>query len=540
MSVQVLLQDKINKIMADTPELKLSGKNEFEIAVAQILNLKFFTGLDFEDLLDGIIGNGGDEGIDLCYLFVNDLMISEFDETTINKSSSIRLEIGQAKKVNGFSTTGFDKFCQGVLEIFTLKSQDFKVIGANEDLIKRANLIRDVFRDANTKGATFSLRLHYATIGETDDLPPKIKFYQDKLKEDLKWASFKEINYELWGAQELNEIALKKDDIIDIEFTDLPLDLSESESTIKGFAGFVQGGKFIESLLDENKRLRDELTEGNIRFFYGEDDDVNSEIIKTASGDKAENFWAMNNGISIIAERISPKSKNIKIIQNPQIVNGCQTTHCLYETYKKAGNKINPKLKLFVKIIETIDPDIQQNIISATNSQIPVAIASLKANDDIQKNIQQYLEKYHIYYERRAMFYKRKGKTGLSVFSMMKMAQIMHTVFSKEAIRAVNHTKDLFRDKDLYSRIFTNSADLDSYVFASKLYQKIGGIKNSDLRTNKYSPEIKELKSKSLFCLLHISSSLLLKTIDKIDIAQPIKHKGISKIYGMRNIFHLS
>lgn len=530
MSVQVLLEDKIKKIMEDNPESKKSGKDEFEVAVAHILNIRYLTGLDFDDLLEGIIGNGGDEGIDMCYLFINDFLVKEFDETQIGKSSTIRLEIIQAKRENGFSTNGFDLQCQGVVEIFTLKSKEFKAIGANKDLIKKAQLIRDVFRNAMVKGAEFKLRVHYATKGDTEKIASKISFHQNKLCTDLKWA-FKEIDFEFFGAQELNELALKKEEKINIEFTETPIDLSEKRSNVKGFAGFVTGQSLIKSLTDKNNRFKEELTEGNVRFFLGEDIGINMSIIQTALSADADKFWAMNNGITIIGDRVSPLDKITKVIENPQIVNGCQTTHCLYEAFKKGGYALDSNLKIFVKLVETDDPDLQQDIISATNSQNKVATASLKANDDIQKNIEEHLRKHNIFYERRKNFYKRKGKSGLSVLSLEKMAQVMHTVFRKEAIRAVNHTKDLFssEDEDLYSKIFNKSADLDAYLFASRLYQKLWSLKNSDLRTNDYDQETKELKSKSLFCLLHIISSLLFNRVDKIDITQPVRHNIFSK-----------
>ena len=105
----------------------------------------------------------------------------------------------------------------------------------------------------------------------------------------------------------------------------------------------------------------------------------------------------------------------------------------------------------------------------------------------------------------------------------------MHTIFRKEAIIAVNHTKDLFENPDLYKKIFNITADYNAYRFACKLYQKIWRLKSSDLRTNKYDPETKELRSKSLFCLLHISSSILFKTTDKIDIAETKLQRGVKR-----------
>ncbi len=527
MSIQILLKDRISIIIKNNPDFKKSGKNIFEIVVASILNLKYLAGLDFDDLLDGVVGQGGDEGIDACYLFINEELVKEYRQLNLNKASSVRLEIIQAKETEGFSTNSFGSLCDGIEELFTLDTKKFKYIGANQDLVKKADLIKRIFREAKQKGASFKLRIHFATCGDKNKISSKIKHRQKNLAKVLSWVG--DISFEFWGAQELFDLSTKTEERLTLEFIDQPLDLSEKGSQLRGYAGFMRGETLLESLLDENKRFKDELTEGNVRFFLGEDTSINSAIIETVSSAKADNFWAMNNGITIIGDEIRPGEKYEIVLDNPQIVNGCQTLHCLYDVYKENVNKFPGKLKIFVKAIQISNADIQEDIIQATNLQNKVATASFKANDTIQKNIEKSLLKQNIFYERRKNFYKRKGKTGLQVVSLEKMAQIMHSIFRKEAIIAVNQTKDLFQESDLYKKIFNIAADYDAYLFAVLLYQCIWSLKNSDLRNNGYEAEEKELRSKSLFCLLHIASSLIFRYSDKIDIAQPKKKNLFSK-----------
>lgn len=527
MSIQILLKDRISIIIKNNPDFKKSGKNIFEIVVASILNLKYLAGLDFDDLLDGIVGQGGDEGVDACYLFINEELVKEYKQPNLNKASSVRLEIIQAKQTEGFSTNSFGSLCDGIEELFTLDIKKFKHIGANQDLVKKADLIKRVFREAKQKGASFKLRIHFATCGDKNKIPSKIKHRQENLAKVLSWVG--DISFEFWGAQELFDLSTKTEERLTLEFIDQPLDLSEKGSQLRGYAGFMRGKTLLEALLDQNKRFKDELTEGNVRFFLGEDTSINSAIIETASSTKAENFWAMNNGITIIGDEIRPGGKYEIVLDNPQIVNGCQTLHCLYDVYKQNIDKFPEKLKIFVKAIQISNADIQEDIIQATNLQNKVATASFKANDTIQKNIEKSLLKQNIFYERRKNFYKRKGKTGLQVVSLEKMAQIMHSIFRKEAIIAVNHTKDLFQESDLYKKIFNIDADYDAYLFAVLLYQRMWSLKNADLRNNGYEAEEKELRSKSLFCLLHIASSLIFRHSDKVEIAQPKKKNLFSK-----------
>lgn len=108
MSLKILVDDHIDQLFIDNPELKTVNKNEFEIAVASFANLKYLNGLELEDLIDGMLGEGGDEGIDLCYVFCNGVLVTS-EELALNKESHVRVKFFQVKKENSFSTDGFRK-----------------------------------------------------------------------------------------------------------------------------------------------------------------------------------------------------------------------------------------------------------------------------------------------------------------------------------------------------------------------------------------------------------------------------------------------
>lgn len=510
MSVKILVDDQIDKLFKDNPELASVKKNKFEIAVASFANLKFLNGIEFDDLIDGIMGEGGDEGIDLCYLFCNGTLIKD-EQHPITKDSTIKLKFFQVKKEDGFSTDGFRKLKEGIDEIFNLELDldKLQVIGANQDIREMADLIRKIFRKARLDRAKFSCEVYYVTAAAELNISEKIRHLEGELAINSLSIPFE---FVYWGAQNLLDLTSKTDEQIEIKFDSQPLNISEKEIDTTGFAGFVNGNELLGSLIDKDGNFKSHLTEGNVRFFLGEDKKINSSIIDTALDEqKASNFWAMNNGLTIIGDSIAPLDSKGYSITNPQIVNGCQTIHCLYFAYIQDGNNKLPKtLKVFVKLVKTENLDIQTDIISATNSQNPVKSASLKANDNIQRNIEKHLFDAGIFYERRDNFYKRQGYTGNKVIGLIKMAQIMHTVVNKEAIVAVNDTTTLFDSEAKYNSIFNDKADFELYKFSTVLYQKIWTIKNSDIRTNDYPSEQRDLISKGGFIFLHIMSSLLL------------------------------
>jgi hypothetical protein len=530
MSIKILLEDQIEKLFVDNPELNSINKNKFEIAVASFANLRFLNGLEFDDLIDGIMGDGGDEGIDLSYVFCNGTLVKD-ENHPLTSDSIIKVKFFQIKKEEGFSVEGFRKLKEGIEEIFDLDIdlEKLQKIGANKEIIEMADLIRKFLRRSRLEKAKFTCEVYYVTICAEINIPQKIRHLEDELRANALLIPYE---FDYWGAQDLLDLTRKYDEQIEIRFDSQPLNISEKTIEATGFAGFVTGNDLLKPLIDNDGNFKSHLTEGNIRYFLGEDKKINSSIIDSAlNSAKSANFWAMNNGLTIIGDSIEPLDAKGYSITNPQIVNGCQTIHCLYVAYCKDGkNTLADTLKVFVKIVKTLNPETQTDIISATNSQNPVKSASLKANDNIQRNIETHLKQAGIYYERRENFYKRQGITGNKVVGLIKMAQIIHTVVNKESVIAVNDTMTLFDTEAKYNSIFSDTADFDLYKFSVILYQKIWTLKNSDIRTNDYDSAQRDLISKGGFIFLHLMSSLMFSFAEFKDGSTIISRKLIGQL----------
>ena len=185
MSLKRLVQDQIDNLFKLSPELEESDKDKFEIAVCHFANLKYLNGIDSDELMEGILGSGGDEGIDMCYLFCNsDLVKDELHPITTD--STVKVKFFQAKREDGFSTTGYQKLKEGIEEIFNLDLplDQLSIIGANEWLVDKADLIRKIFRTAQTKRAKFTCEVYFVTESPDLNISEKIKFYEKALKEN--------------------------------------------------------------------------------------------------------------------------------------------------------------------------------------------------------------------------------------------------------------------------------------------------------------------------------------------------------------------
>ncbi len=526
MSLRVLVDDQISKLFRDNPELNGIDKNKFEIAVAAFANLKHLNGIDLDDLISGIMGNGGDEGIDHCYIFSNGVIVNDEDHP-INKESHVKVKFIQAKKEGSFSTDGFRKTAEGIKEIFDLELElkDLAKIGANKEFQEKAGLIRKIYRKSALERAKFSCEVLYVTVAPSGvSVSDKIRHIADDLQNNELGVPF---TFHFLGAQDLLSLTDREDETVEVNFVSQPLEIKERDIETSGYSGFVRGNDLVKCLSLENGEFKTHLTEGNVRYFLGEDTTINSSIIESAKDEnKSEIFWALNNGLTIIGESITPLGGNQYSVQNPQIVNGCQTIHCLYDAYSDEG-RLPDHLKVFVKIVDTQDIDIQTDIISATNSQNPVKAASLKANDRIQRNIEQHLFKFDIFYERRENFYKRQGYTGNRVIGLMKMAQIMNTMLNRESIISLNDIGTVFNNVHKYNSLFSDAADFDLYAFCVTLFQRTWSLKNSDLRTNEYSALEKSLISKSGWPILSVMGCFIMSEskITKDGVTEPVLGK---------------
>ena len=94
----------------------------------------------------------------------------------------------------------------------------------------------------------------------------------------------------------------------------------------KDFVALVNLTHYYSFITDENGSLRKYIFESNVRDYQGHNN-VNNEIHNTLSEDTTEDFWWLNNGVTILASDISQTTPRQLLITNPEIVNGLQTSN---------------------------------------------------------------------------------------------------------------------------------------------------------------------------------------------------------------------
>ncbi|MDO9608646.1 MAG: AIPR family protein [Brevundimonas sp.] len=242
----------------------------------------------------------------------------------------------------------------------------------------------------------------------------------------------------------------------------------------QGYVLTVKAKDFIEQILsDANGRLRQRIFEENVRDFIGLDGEINSEISETLRDvDKQKRFGVLNNGITIISPDVRVSSLEI-YLRDFQIVNGCQTSNVLFENRAS----VTDDTTLMLKIVETSDANVVDDIVRSTNRQAKVEEDQFLATLDSVKALERYFdargqdEEYRLYFERRKnQFASHDNVKAIRVFDIKEIARCAGAMFLDKPDVASRYPNRL--TGELKNVVFDRSYAEDIYhVAAYTLYR---------------------------------------------------------------------
>jgi hypothetical protein len=161
----------------------------------------------------------------------------------------------------------------------------------------------------------------------------------------------------------------------------------------------------MKILTDDRGLLRTGLFNSNPRDWQGFND-VNQEIQATLKTDAKKRFVLMNNGVTILAREVRQTASKF-LIKDYQIVNGCQTSHLLFEETETKDDSI----MIPVRLISTTDEEVIKSVIKATNRQTEVPDDQFFALEEFPKQLEDFFQVFSqnqkLYYERRSRQYSR-------------------------------------------------------------------------------------------------------------------------------------
>lgn len=187
----------------------------------------------------------------------------------------------------------------------------------------------------------------------------------------------------------------------------------------------------------------DRLFDRNIRLFLGaRKGGVNAGIRDTIGSAKDRlNFWAYNNGVTFVCDHYELKDDDLTLT-NFSIVNGCQTTVTIANSPATAVKDFAVLVRFIASPESAID-----HIIRYTNSQTPIRLWDLSAQDKRQKRLKKELAALpqpYLYVLRKGetrqlptaerQKYKRRGKGAMCAIPHDRNAQYLAAFRSLPAV----------------------------------------------------------------------------------------------------------
>jgi len=271
----------------------------------------------------------------------------------------------------------------------------------------------------------------------------------------------------------------------------------------QSYLALVNAKDFIDSILfDEDKNIKNNIFEENIRAYLGEEVYVNSNIKKSLEEEKSQKiFSVLNNGITIISPDLafSPSDKTIDLT-NYQIINGCQTSNVLFEN----RDIINDDTKIIVKFISTTHEETITKIISSTNNQSNIDNNAFLGLKEKTRMVQRYFEttnntvgdENRVYFERRQNEYSQSDYQKSRIFDLRTVVQAYNAMILEEPFNSSRYVKKIFESNEL----FKDDDEESLYYICSLALYKIHVAINS--KKLKYS----NLKWHVLFIMKYVAT----------------------------------
>lgn len=463
-----IVNSYFNKFLKDQ---NLSDKNEsknFEKFINYIClaakNINNF------NLVPSCVGDCNDLGIDGIAISINNKFIwsiGDLDEI-IDKGIEFSVEFFfiQSKMSESFECKSIASFGNGVVNMFKHKNELKKIM--NLAILEKYNMIKKII-DNYEYIKSKKCVLYYVTLGkykEDDNLiltKSDIKdsilnldMFEDKdIEIHIEDREFIRKQYELTRFN--NTATFELNSKIEIPYTEK---IDEAYLTIMSIK------QYLEIVTDRDGELKKGIFHENVRDFMGiEDNEVNSEIVKTLFSDDREKFGFLNNGVTIVGKSLS-KCYGKYTIRNFNIVNGCQTTHVL----QKNSNRITDTMWISVKIVITQDSDTIDNITKGTNNQTVVGKYQFLSRTEYQKGLESFYNTYNkytkLYYERRMGQYRgNREAESIKIVNLENQIRCFASVFLKEPHTASRNigklytevNKKLFAENHRYILYYTSA-----------------------------------------------------------------------------------
>lgn len=446
-----IIDQRLNKICEQIKdqakeELGITDEPRLKSLSFVFLTVKTMLDLSDEEAFDCLTEGSGDFGVDAIH------MSEECDQEI-----TITLFQGKYKQnLEGDSHFPEDGIAKLIRAIWALFDPAAPLHFLNERLLTKVEEIRSLIRD----GYIPQIR----AIACNNGLP-----WNEATEEEIKRAGlgdqavFEHVNHDrlitiLQAAKPVHDT---------LQFT--------GKAIVEdfNFSRVLVGRMAVYEIYSLIERHGERLLEQNIRRYLGlQGNRVNEAIRDTLLHEDRGNFYFYNNGITLTCDKFlynAFQSGDFPVkVENLQIINGGQTCMTIYKTIMQMFSESYPQdAYVLVRLYQlpSENEDLVRQITYATNSQNPVDLRDLKANDVIQRQLEMDIEQLGYSYRRKRSDISSKPTDITSGAA----AEAILAVWRKKPHQAKFLAREHFGK--LYDLIFKDDINGAQTIIASLLYR---------------------------------------------------------------------
>lgn len=394
--------------------------------------------------------DSGTVGIDVAVLEINGQIVRDSSDVADVAHAANKIEVAlhflqakQSHKIDSAQILGFGEAVQAFLN-----NEGF---GKYPQLDQLAEAFRYIFDNYATKlKASPTVFAYFVTTAPTSSVTDQVVQARARsIEKQISELGFLgKVAIAVWGAEELHQAWSKKNNANTVEILlEKQINLPKMPGVDQAILGIVSIAELLKLVQTEDGSLDERIFYDNVRGFKGSANPVNRQMLNTMRSDERDLLPVLNNGVTVVAGAYAPKPGDAVAISDYQVVNGCQTTHCLYLAKEDLGDHIDSTY-VPLRIVVTADDEVATKIIRATNSQTAVQENDLVALSNFQKQLEDFYQidthDVKLTYERRSGQYYNKEVIKTRVLTISDQMRAISAVALRTPHTAARYANRLY------------------------------------------------------------------------------------------------
>lgn len=427
-------------------ELRITDEGRLKSLAFVYLCVKTILDLDGDDVFDCLTEGGGDFGVDAIHIS------EEYD-------GEFTVSLFQAKYKNNlegnsnFPEEGIKSLINAINYLFNPAA---KLEHINQRLLVKVEEARSLIRD----GYIPQVRTIACNNGRKWNLSAQEAIDRAEFGDQVTWEY---VNHE--RLVKILQASKPVKDTLQLSGKAIVEDME--------FSRVLLGRISVTEIATLIERHGERLLERNIRRYLGlQGNRVNEGIRHTLTSDEKNNFYFYNNGVTLTCDSFSYNALqdgDYKVrVENLQIINGGQTCMTIFKTLREP-DLIHQNAQAFVLLrlyqLPRENEGLVQRITYATNSQNPVDLKDLRANDERQKILEKDIEQLGFNYRTK----RSNTPTRSADITSGVAAEAVLSVWRRKPHQAKFFSREHFGK--LYDTIFTDQLNGAQIVIAVQLYR---------------------------------------------------------------------